>query len=693
MIPRRTVILAGGSAIGLSGLAWFQLRHPEPPLGSKTPLPVGGATVPMYPLKGPAVVRDPRLFPASFQEAPMLAREVRAGRLPPVAERIGLDPIVVRPLHEIGSYGGTIRRAFVGPEDTQGVGRFASGPDGLLAWDYAWREIYPNIARDFVFSADQRVLTLSLRRGMRWSSGAPFSADDILFWYERMYLDRRIVGGPSLTLQMAGRDVVVRKVDDLTVEFVSPAPYPLLADVLASYSELGGPSFLGHSGMGGYAPRHYLEQYHASARSEDELNREAHEAGFANWTLRFRALNDWTLNPDLPVTSPWRVTSPINSQKLTLARNPYCVWIDTAGNQLPYVDFIDHVLCLSADGVVLKAAAGELDFQDRHIYVSKLPFLLSNRRKANYVVGMNPYQGTDLAVRFNLNHKQDPEIGALLADVRFRRALSLALNRPQINDTLLFGTALPSASTPSPDCKYYPGDAWAQRWATHDPERANRMLDRMGLSARDKQGFRLRRDGGGRLRLVVSVTRSGFDYAALGEMIHEQWREIGVDLDLRELEGTLFGMRMISGELQMTLQSTFSEDPFIYPDFLFPSSPYASGALLGVEYAQWFRSNGARGQKPPPDLVEIMELWRRGRSLPDEQRLEAGREIIRRHIDLVLTAGIVSAGLANNGVHVASNDVGNVPQRILNTAVLRSPSNVLPMTFYFRNAGRRRLTE
>ena len=294
-------------------------------------------------------------------------------------ERIGRDPLVIEPLHEIGRYGGTLRRAINGPNDIAGVVRFASGPDGFLYWDPLWTTPRPNIARNFELSQAGRVVTLFLRRGMCWSDGAPFTADDVLFWYEDLYLDRRVVPAPSESLHVDGEDVAIRKVDAETVQFVSPRPFPLLVELLASFTDIGGPSFYGRSAMGGFAPRHYLSRFHPKYRSEDAINREAQEAGLLNWAIYLKKRFDWTFNPALPVVAPWRVTAPINSRNFSMERNPYSIWVDTEGNQLPYIDRISHVLCSGPAAVNFKAAAGQLDFQNRHLLVSNVPFLLANR--------------------------------------------------------------------------------------------------------------------------------------------------------------------------------------------------------------------------------------------------------------------------------------------------------------------------
>lgn len=635
--------------------------------------------------EGGRVILDRARYPTHFREAPMLAERVRQGQLPPVTGRIGDDPIVVEPLHEIGRYGGTLRRAFVGPGDSQGMTRFAAGPDSFLHWDHDWRRLRPNLARDFTISRDGRVLTLFLRRGMRWSDGAPFTADDIMFWYEDMYLNRRIVTAPSAALRIGGEDVVIRKLDDFTVQYVSPRPYRALGEMLAGYTDIGGPSVGGRSGMGGYAPKHYLSHFHAKYAEEAELSRRARAAGFANWSIHLKNRNDWTLNPELPVLSPWRVVSPINRQTFSFERNPYSVWVDTAGNQLPYVDRISHVLCSGPDAVNFKAVAGELDFQERHLYISKLPFLLRNRERSGYDVYLDPFEGADLGVRINLDYRDDAEIGALLSDRRFRRALSLGLDRDQINETFMLGTGLPTAAVPSPENKYYPGDAWARRWAVFDPAESNRMLDGLGLAERDAQSFRQRRDGSGRLRLVCQAAVGHFDYPGVGEMLRDQWRGIGVDLDVQIVENTLVAQRALAGSIQLALGYAGSDDPITAPDLLFPSTPSSVvGATIGVEFARWFQTNGAAGRRPPDEIVAMMELWREAREQTESGRIRIGRELIARHIDEVLSIGLISGGLAFYGIHIANKNLTNVPRRFRNSPSLRSPVNCLPLTFAYR---------
>ncbi|MDE0362696.1 MAG: ABC transporter substrate-binding protein [Rhodospirillaceae bacterium] len=678
---RREVLQGGCAALSASALPACSRSDFATSPGAA--LPESADFGPYAPESG-RLVTDPAAIPRTFNESPTLAELVAAGRLDPVGERIGHDPIVIEPLHGIGRYGGTLRRAFVGPGDQWGLVRMASGPDSFLHWDKDWRAVRPNIARDFRFSDDYRVLTLSLRRGMRWSDGAPFTADDVLFWYRDLYLDRRIVAAPSASMLLDNRDVLIEKLDDFTVRFVAPQPYEVLAELLASSTDLGGLSFYGRFGMGGYAPQHYLSQFHPKYRSESEVSAVAREQGFANWSIYLRNRNDWSLNPELPVLSPWRLAEPINSRRCRLERNPYSVWVDSAGNQLPYIDSIRNILCANADAVSFKAVAGQLDFQNRHLKIEQLPFLLSNRRRSGYNVYLDPNEGTDLGLRVNLSYRADAEIGGWLGNPDFRRALSLGVDRQEINETLMLGLGRPSASVPAPNNRYFPGDEWVTRWAEHDVPRANGLLDELGLTARDEAGYRLRMDGAGRLRLNCVTAVSHFDYTGVAEMVREQWRSIGVDLDVEIVDQVLYNQRSMSGEVQLGVLLTGSEDPYVYPELLFPYTTVGFGAIMGVDFAQWFRSGGTAGVRPPEEIVAMMELWQQGRRSASEQRLATGRELLRRHVDLVISIGLVSNAYSMHGIHLAKNNLGNVPRRVVNTQIVLTPATGLPMTFFYR---------
>src|SRR5262252_4153729 len=223
-------------------------------------------------LEGPEVVTDPAKFPKSFKEAPQLAEQVKVGKLPPVAERIGQDPLVIKPLHEIGKYGGVWRGGFTGPADFWNGYRCCSGPDHLMFWDYTGDKVTPNIAKSLEMQDGGRTWVLHLRRGMKWSDGKPFTADDFVFWFEDIYRNKDLVPTPSAAMAINGKQGEVQKVDTHTVKFKFPDPYYMFPDVLAGSTDVGGQAWRGAFGLGGYSPAHYLKQFHPKYVSPAELD-------------------------------------------------------------------------------------------------------------------------------------------------------------------------------------------------------------------------------------------------------------------------------------------------------------------------------------------------------------------------------------------------------------------------------------
>src|SRR6266850_2290261 len=312
-------------------------------------------------LEGPEVVTDAAKLPKTLKEAPQLAALVKAGKLPPVAERVGQDPLVIKPLHEIGKYGGTWRGGFTGPADFWNGFRCCSGPDHLMFWDYTGDKVVPNLARGLEMQDGGKAWLVHLRRGMKWSDGKPFTADDFVFWYEDIYKNKDLIPTPSATLAINGRQGVIEKVDTYTVRYKFPEPYTMFPDVLAGSTDLAGQMF-GYRAMGGFAPAHYMKQFHPKYVNAAELDKKAKDAKFDSWVRMFLARNDWAMNPDLPVISAWKTVTPINTPTWTLERNPYSVLVDTAGNQLPYIDKVVLTLAENLEVINLRAIAGEYDY-------------------------------------------------------------------------------------------------------------------------------------------------------------------------------------------------------------------------------------------------------------------------------------------------------------------------------------------
>ena len=641
-------------------------------------------------LEGPTIVLDAQAYPKAFKEAPQLAADVKAGKLPAVEQRLP-EPsqlFVVKPLHEIGKYGGNWRRAFTGPADHENGNRINS-MDKILTFDYTGTKIVPALARDWKVSDDGRTTTIHLRKGAKWSDGKPLTADDFLFWYEDIYSNKDIVPTPFFEFQINGKPGSMRKVDDYTVAFEFAEPYAYFVYQLAGSTAIG--AGLATRGAfqnwgGAYAPAHYLRQFLPKYSSVEAANAKAKQLGFDNWVSLLRNRYSWALNPELPVMTPWRTVSPINTPTWIVERNPYFWAVDTAGNQLPYIDRITFTLAENTEVANLRAIAGEYDIQERHMHLSKLPVFLENAKKGNYTVRLDPGQnGADAAIHVGNSYEGDPEIMKHLRNKDFRHALALGVDRDQLNEALWLGVGVSGSVAPSPDSIYSPGPEWVRKWGVHDPKQANALLDKVGLAKKDGEGFRLRTDGKGRLRLeMVTVGGSFVPYTQIGEMVKQQWRSIGIDVDIKELERNLAFTRDLNNENQLiTWANDGSEMLYLFPRHALPVD--AAESHMGAAFAKWYASNGTAGTKPDdPEMLRAFDIFRKAFGASEAEQVEYGKELWRIIVEQTWSIGTVGQSPAFMGVRIVKNNVGNIPSRQLNAQHGRTPHSSMPITFYFK---------
>jgi len=634
-------------------------------------------------LEGAEVVTDPALIPKSFKEAPQLAELVKAGKLPPVQERIGQDPLVVKPLREIGKYGGTWRRAFTGPFDTSNGHRVAQN-DKLLYYDYTGTKLVPNIARAWEVSPDGKVTTLSLRRGMRWSDGQPFTADDFVFWYQDVYNNKDLVPTPLTVMTIGGKPIAIEKIDAATIRFVSPEPYYALPTVLASVWGIGHHARWGRSALGGFAPAHYLKQFHPKYVSKEDLAKKVAELNFDGWVTMFKNRNDACRIVDLPVVTPWKTTSPLTTPTWVLERNPYSVWVDTDGNQLPYIDRIRMTLGESLEVINLRAIAGEYDSQARHIDISKLPVLLENQQKGAYRVYLDPSdQGADVGLFCNQTYEKDTEIAKWLSTREFRIALSHGIDRAQINETFLLGLGQTGSAAPGERTLYFPGPEYKTLHTAYDVKKANEMLDKLGLSKKDGEGYRLRADGKGRLRLALTTYLGFLPFTKIAEMMVEQWKKIGIRGEVQEMERGAATTRVQTNEHQIYFETQWGADN-IYGHFPFVF-PADAGSPMGPLYGLWYSSAGTKGKTPPARMRELMDKYRRSFGVKDQERTRMAKDVWKIALDELWMIPLVSNSPASQGVRVIKTNMGNIPERLWNSAVSDNPHIAHTETWYFKS--------
>jgi peptide/nickel transport system substrate-binding protein len=637
-------------------------------------------------LEGPELVDE---MPDSFNEAPDLAELVESGDLPPVDERIGSQPAVIRPVHEIGQYGGTWRRAFTGPGDNENGNRIMSS-DKPLFWDYTGSEIRPSLARDWEVSDEGRVTTLYLREGMHWSDGEPFTSADFMWFYEHMYENDELTPVKNPETAINGQQGYMEPEGDYTVHFVFPEPYPMFPEVLAGSTLIGGGhATRGRQLMGAYAPGHYLEQFHPDFIGEDEAQQLAQDADYDNWVTYFQYLNDWTLNVDLPVVIPWKTVNPINEPNWVMERNPYYWAVDTEGNQLPYIDTIIMRNAEDLEVITLRAIAGEIDKQGRHMDISQLPVFLENQEASDYTVRLDRgLYGTDAAFHFNMSYRDDDQLAELFNNRDFRRGISLAIQRDQLNEALWLGLGTEGSCIPAAHLPQNPGeDEWRTKWSVFDPDQANELLDAAGLTERDNQGVRLRPDNGEQLRIRTYAVGGAFvDWPAVGEMVAHQLSEnVGIILDIQEIERSLWTDRVTANEHQMSIWvNDGSEHLFIYPHHALPTT--TSNPQMGPAHAIWWQTDGAEGIEPPEEMKRAQDLFTSAFAVEDQDERDAiAQEIWTILIDEQWSIGTVGLSPAVMGVRIVKNYMGNIPAQQANGQHVRTPCTSQPPTFYIRS--------
>jgi peptide/nickel transport system substrate-binding protein len=361
--------------------------------------------------------------------------------------------------------------------------------------------------------------------------------------------------------------------------------------------------------------------------------------------------------------------------------------VDTEGNQLPYIDKLQLTLAENLEVVNLRAIAGEFDWQERHTLLDKLPVFIENKDKSNYSIHLDPaVNGSDATLQVNQSYKTDPEIAKWLKNKDFRHALSLGIDRDQLNETFWLGVGDPGNMAPAESSPYSPGAGSRKKWATLDVQQANDILDKLGLTQKDSEGFRQRSDGKGRLRLETFAAAGSFvPLPLIGQTIAQHWKKIGIQLDVTELERNAAFDRMRNNEHQIFMWANDgSEIIYAFPRHAIPVDP--AEPTMGPLYAQWFASNGAKGEKPEdPELLKIFDLYNRAKGETTEQSIKTAQEIWNILIEQTYSIGTVGVSPGVMGIRIVKNNMGNVPARQMNAQHCRTPGTSHPATVYFKS--------
>lgn len=614
----------------------------------------------------------------AFQGAPMFDAAVSSGALPAVDDRLPSEPLVQDVTESIGSYGGTLRRGFLGPSDHNNYTRVVY--DALVRHAPDGGQVVPHVAKGWEFNEDFSEWTINLRAGMKWSDGAPFGADDIMFWYNSILGNSELI--PSAPLWMQNPDGSVAKVEklsDTAVRWLFDQPNTAFLLALAG---LDGADKSIQNLV--FAPAHYLEQFHSDFANADELAAKVSAAGFDVWTQLFSVEALPHLSGNRPSTAAWIPSngSTVADDTFVIERNPYYFAVDAEGNQLPYIDNVKFKFFADKETLNLAAVGGQIDMQGRHLAMSNFPVLMENSDKGGYRVITYPtFGGSDAVIVFNQTYTNDEAIGDILRNKDFRVALSHSIDRDAIKELAFLGIGEARQGVPAPFHPFYPGDEYAFKYTQLDTAISNDLLDGIGLMARDGDGFRLLPNGD-RLDIEISVVPAFASWADIGQLVVEDWAEVGVRAHIELRERTPHFAMRTSNDLQVEI---WNEDTTGFPFSGQPNfDPRSQPSLtLAPLVGQYIRSGGAEGMAPTPELQRIMDIIDEAKLSGRDRQVELAQELFRIWADNVWEIGTVGLTPMVQGVVVVNAGLRNVSEVAGNDWPLRTPGNTRPEQFYY----------
>ncbi len=528
--------------------------------------------------------------------------------LPPLAERLPEEPLVVAPYEMIGKYGGTLDALSNATE--AGTSDFLSTRHvNLVRYSDDLQTIVPMVAKGWEWNADFTQLTFFLRKGHKWSDGAPFTSEDVKFWYDNLALDSKVIEKPKDYVLVGGERMTVDIVDAQTVRFNLPAPKPgLLAHFAASFAQ-------------GFQPKHFLGKFHPDINADADSY--AQGLGFENGLGAIKAYfgnSDWTdtpsplLNsPDIVAKLPAAVQPSLESYLTTsdttegrhYVANPYFFMVDTAGNQLPYINEQDEVYANDNQVRLLKLVNAEADYKTQSLQLSDAPLLLENQEKGNYSVYLKPKIAMH-AFSFNVT-SDNPEKRKVFGDLRFRTAMSIAINRPELNETAYFGQGVPRQYTgfsPLPD---FVDKKWETFATEFDADGAKALLDEIGMKDTDGDGFR-ELPNGEKLVLNVQFATQGIAGQVV-ELVGQYWSDVGVQTTVKEVTPDEYRSAQSSNQLDVGAWEKGQPLGIVLGNNELWVPPFENyfGHRTGMLWAEWVESSGANGVEPPDFVKELIQ--------------------------------------------------------------------------------------
>ena len=579
-------------------------------------------------------VLSPSARALALQETPLFAQRVAAGALPPIADRVPQVPSVVKFSGDktLGRQGGELRTLIGRAKDVRLL--VVYGYARLVGYDENF-ELQPDILERYEIEGG-RSFTLHLRKGHRWSDGQPFTAEDIRYWWEDIANNKKLSpAGPPREMLLDETPPRFEVLDETTVRFTWHRENPFFLPRLAGAS----PLFI-------YRPSHYLKQFHANYADPDALKAELRKRRIRNWASYHNRLDNMYRfdNPDLPTLQPWINTTPPPAQRFVAERNPFYHRVDERGRQLPY---IDKVIMNVSDGKLIpaKAGTGEVDLQARNLAFSNVTFLRENEDDNGFTTLLwRIAKGSHVALYPNLN-TSDPVWRDLMRDARFRRALSLGIDRTIINESLYFGMAIEGNNTVLPESPLFEDD-YQTAWTEFDPRRANQLLDDCGLERRSDDGIRLLPDGRP-AEIIIETAGEDAEQVDVLELVRETWAEIGIKLFVKPSQREVLRRRIFAGETLMSVWTGLENGVPSVDTSPHELAPTSQQQLMWPAWGQYHETSGMAGEAPdmslPKELYDLNKQWTMAEDR--DAKLKIWHRMLSIHAEEMYSIGIISGVL------------------------------------------------
>lgn len=600
-------------------------------------------------------------FSSNPDSAALNARIRGNGDLPSLADRIPSEPLVVIPYDSVGKYGGTFDVISNAPE--AGTAGFLSIRHvNLVRYSDDLQTIVPMVAKSWSWNNDFTQLTFNLRKGHKWSDGADFTSADVKYWYDNLALNPDVIAKPKDYVLVSGKRMTVDTPDAQTVVFNLPAPKPgLLAFFASSFAQ-------------GFQPKHFLEIWDPKLSSDADAKAQA--AGYENGLAVLSAYfgnSDWTdtpspllKTPDLAGNLPADVVPTLESHLYVadspdgrhLVANPYFFMVDSTGQQLPYISEQDEIYVNENETRILKLVNAEVDFKSQSLQLSSSPLLLENQEKGDYTIQLKPEISTP-TFAFNVT-AQDEAKRAVFNDLRFRQAMSVAINRDEVNEVAFFGLGVTQqyiGFSPAPD---FVDPKWVQHMAQYDPSMANDLLDAVGMKDTDGDGFR-ELPNGDKLVLNLQFSTQGIAGEVV-QLVGQHWSDVGVQTTVKEVTPDEYRSAQSSNQLDVMMWRKGQPLAIIMGSNALWVPPFDSYFFLrnGILWAEWIDTNGSAGVEPPEYVKQMMTDINAFQSLENgtAESNEIGARLVENMVSNTLFIGVVSAP----GVIYSRNALKNVPE-------------------------------